>query len=143
MAHTKVGTAFTELVLNIFKLNGALLEAGNALTKPVGQSSARWQVMGCIDNQALSVATIARIMGLARQSVQRTADILVLEGLAKYEENPEHKRAQLLCLTKKGLLALEQIETAQAAWANTLGKKLGKTELEAINAALARVLEVL
>jgi DNA-binding MarR family transcriptional regulator len=143
MAHTKVGTAFTELVLNIFKLNGALLEAGNTLTKPAGQSSARWQVMGCIDNQALSVAAIARIMGLARQSVQRTADILVLEGLAKYEENPEHKRAQLLRLSKKGLLVLEQIETAQATWANTLGKKLGKTELETINAALARVLEVL
>jgi DNA-binding MarR family transcriptional regulator len=143
MTHTKAGTAFTELVIKIFKLNGVLLEAGDALTKPVGQSSARWQVMGCVDSQALSVAAIARIMGLTRQSVQRTADILVLEELAKFEENPEHKRAQLLRLTTKGLLALEQIETAQQKWANNLGKKLGQTELETINAALARILEVL
>jgi DNA-binding MarR family transcriptional regulator len=143
MTHTKAGTAFTELVINIFKLNGVLLEAGDALTKPAGQSSARWQVMGCVDSQALSVAAIARIMGLTRQSVQRTADNLVLEELAKFEENPEHKRAQLLRLTTKGLLALEQIETAQQKWANNLGKKLGQTELETINAALARVLEVL
>jgi DNA-binding MarR family transcriptional regulator len=143
MTHTKAGTAFTELVINIFKLNGVLLEAGDALTKPVGQSSARWQVMGCVDSQALSVAAIARIMGLTRQSVQRTADILVLEELAKFEENPEHKRAQLLRLTTKGLLTLEQIETAQQKWANNLGKKLGQTELETINAALARIFEVL
>jgi DNA-binding MarR family transcriptional regulator len=143
MTHTKAGTAFTELVINIFKLNGVLLEAGNTLTKPVGQSSARWQVMGCVDTQSLSVAAIARIMGLTRQSVQRTADILVLEELAKFEENPEHKRAQLLRLTTKGLLALQQIETAQQKWANHLGKILGKTELETINAALARILEVL
>jgi DNA-binding MarR family transcriptional regulator len=143
MTHTKAGTAFTELVINIFKLNGVLLEAGDALTKPVGQSSARWQVMGCVDSQALSVAAIARIMGLTRQSVQRTADILVLEELAKFEENPEHKRAQLLHLTTKGLLALQQIETAQQKWANNLGKKLGQTELETINAALARIFEVL
>ncbi len=143
MAHSKAGSAFTELVLNIFKLNGAFLEAGNQLTKLAEQSSARWQVMGCVDKEGLSVAAIARIMGLARQSVQRTADILVLEGLATYQENPEHKRAKLLRLTRKGLAALEQIETAQAIWANELGKKLGKTELEVLNAALARVLEAL
>ncbi len=142
MAHSKAGLAFTKMVLTIFRLNGLLLKTGDALTKPARQSSARWQVMGCVDTQALSVVAIARIMGLARQSVQRTADILVLEGLAQYEKNPDHKRAQLLRLTKKGSSTLEQIETAQAVWANNLGKKLGKTELEAINAALTRVLEI-
>jgi hypothetical protein len=37
------GNAFTELILEVFRLNGLLLEAGDRLTHPVGLSSARWQ----------------------------------------------------------------------------------------------------
>jgi DNA-binding MarR family transcriptional regulator len=143
MAHTNAGAAFTELVLNTFKLNGLLLEAGDRLSQPTGQSSARWQVMGCIDESALSVAQIARLMGLTRQSVQRIADLLVADDLARYEEKPVHKRAKLLRLTQTGAATLEQIETAQRRWANDLGGQLGLKELEEVNLALARVVEVM
>lgn len=41
------------------------------------------------------VAAIARAMGLARQSVQRTADLLEAEGLVEYVENPAHRAGQV------------------------------------------------
>lgn len=139
MKYTRSGEAFTHLVLSVFRLNGLLLEAGDQLASPVGQTSARWQVMGCIDDEARSVADIARIMGLARQSVQRVADLLVKDGLAVYSENPHHKRAKLLKLNAKGLKALRTIEAAQYLWANKLGEEIGERDL----AKVAKVLEQL
>ena len=64
---TPVGECLTELVLETFRLNGAILVAGNRMTKPHGLTSARWQVMGAIDiaGTPLTVAQIARRMGLA------------------------------------------------------------------------------
>jgi DNA-binding MarR family transcriptional regulator len=129
MPYTPAGEAFTNLVLTVFRLNGLLLEAGDHLTAPVGQTSARWQVMGCIDDEARTVADVARIMGLARQSVQRVADLLVKDGLAVYSENPHHKRAKLLKLNARGLKALRTIEKAQRLWANEVGKEMGERDL--------------
>jgi DNA-binding MarR family transcriptional regulator len=143
MQYTPAGEAFTNLVLMVFRLNGLLLEAGDRMTEPVGQTSARWQVMGCVDDKARSVAEVARIMGLARQSVQRIADLLVKDGLAVYEANPEHKRAKLLKLNAKGLKTLRTIERAQRSWANKLGKELGKRDLGKVNEVLEHLRELL
>ncbi len=85
--------------------------------------------MGCIDDEARTVADVARIMGLARQSVQRIADLLVKDGLAVYTENPNHKRAKLIKLNAKGLKALRTIEKAQRTWANAIGKEIGERDL--------------
>jgi DNA-binding MarR family transcriptional regulator len=41
-------------------------------------------------------------MGLARQSVQCVADALKDDGLIRYEPNPDHRRAKLVCLTEAG-----------------------------------------
>jgi DNA-binding MarR family transcriptional regulator len=143
MKHTPAGEAFTNLVLTVFRLNGLLLESGDRLAAPVGQTSARWQIMGCIDDEARSVAEIARIMGLARQSVQRIADLLVKDGLAVYEENPAHKRAKLLKLNARGLKALRVIEKAQRTWANEVGKEIGERELVKVKKVLEHLLEIL
>ena len=62
-------SAFTELILEVFRLNGLLLEAGDRITQPVGLSSARWQVLGVVEHEPTPVAHVARIMGLTRQSV--------------------------------------------------------------------------
>jgi DNA-binding MarR family transcriptional regulator len=55
---------------------------------------------------------IARRLGLTRQSVQRTADALVDEGLAAYEPNPDHQRSPLLILTDHGREVLRGINGA-------------------------------
>jgi DNA-binding MarR family transcriptional regulator len=135
--------AFTRLVLLVFRLNGLLLDAGDRLAAPVGQTSARWQVMGVIDHEPLTVSAVARVMGLRRQSVQRTADLLAADGVAEYLDNPADRRARLLTLTPAGRRALRTIERAQRAWAVELGEGVGLEPLLQAEAALERMIALL
>lgn len=139
-ARTPAGEAFSELVVGVFRLNGLLAAAGDALAQPAGQTSARWRVLAAVEDAPATAAQIARAWGLARQSVQRVADVLVREGLAAYEENPGHRRAQLVRLTPQGRSVLRTIQAAQRAWADALGAELGEADLRKANVVLARVL---
>lgn len=94
-------TLFSELVIEVFRLNRLLLDAGDTLAGPAGLTSARWQVLGVVEHGPVPAANIARIMGLTRQAVQRTADSLEADGLIAYRPNPHHRRAQLLTLTSR------------------------------------------
>jgi DNA-binding MarR family transcriptional regulator len=132
--------AFTRLVLLVFRLNGLLLDAGDRLAAPVGQTSARWQVMGVIDHEPLTVSAVARVMGLRRQSVQRTADLLAADGVAEYVDNPADRRARLLTLTPAGRRALRKIEHAQRRWAAELGEGVGLEPLLQAERAVERII---
>jgi DNA-binding MarR family transcriptional regulator len=103
------------LALEVFRLNGALIRFGDALVKPLGLTSARWQVLGSIAHGAgtFSVARLADNMGLARQSVQRIVDELAEAGLVGFAPNPAHKRAKLVTMTPQGEEAFRQ---ASALW---------------------------
>ncbi|HEY9660360.1 MAG TPA: MarR family transcriptional regulator [Allocoleopsis sp.] len=124
------GSTFTKLILDVFRLNGLLLEAGDRLTHPVGLSSARWQVLGVVGDQPTPVAHVARIMGLTRQSVQQTADALANDGFITYTDNPHHRRAKLMTITPKGRQALNYIEQRQIEWANQVSETLSLEALE-------------
>ena len=117
---TPTAEALTDLILEIFRVNGDLLVAGDRLTSGTGQTSSRWQVLGAIRTTAQPVAAIAREMGLARQSVQRTADLLARDGLVEYADNPAHRRAKLVRLTVTGRDTLAEISARQVAWTNAL-----------------------
>jgi DNA-binding MarR family transcriptional regulator len=140
---TPAGDAFTTVVLQVLKLSGLLTMAGDELAKVGGQTGARWQVLAAIEHSPASVARISRLMGLARQSVQRIADLLERDGLASFEANPDHLRAKLLRLTPAGMSALRAIQIAQAPWADQLGAEIGENDLEQANAILERVLGAL
>lgn len=131
MPHTKAGKAFTELILETFQFNGRLLAAGDRLTKPLGLTSSRWQVLGAIETQSLSVAQIARKMGLARQNVQRLADVLEKEGIVEYAPNPDHKRAKLVGLTQRGRTASKKLGVLQEQWANGTASGVSAPEIQA------------
>jgi len=139
---TPAGDAFSWLAFQVLRLSGLLTEAGDRLSAPAGQSSARWQVLAAIEHEPSSVADIARSLGLARQSVQRIADVLEREGYTVYEENPKHRRAKLLRLTRTGRSSLRSIQVAQRAWANEVGKSLGVSELRRASEVLARVTDL-
>lgn len=124
------GSAFTDLILEVFRLNGLLLEAGDRLTDPVGLSSARWQVLGVVEHQPTPVANVARIMGLTRQSVQQTADALAGDGFITYTDNPHHRRAKLMTITPKGRKALDYVQQCQIEWANQVSETLSLEALE-------------
>ena len=105
------GEALRQLVLEVFRLNGALLRHGAALTAPVGQTQARWQVIGAVAEATRTVPQIARRMGMSRQSVQRVADLLVKDDILRFDPNPDHARSPLLRLTPHG----EEVEAQLAA----------------------------
>lgn len=136
---TPAGEAFSDLVVQALRVHGLLIAAGNRMAKPAGQTEARWQVLGVIEHGAATVAEIARVFGLARQSVQRTADALQLDGLAAFEDNPRHRRARLLRITPAGIAVLRKIQASQRVWADELGAQLGESDLRHASEVLARV----
>ena len=120
------------VALTTFRLNGQVLEVAEELARPVGLTAAWWQVLGAVLPEPLSVAGIARAMGITRQSVQRIADLLVERGLAEYRTNPAHRRAKLLAPTDAGREAVGRIDPAHAALARRLTQEMG---FEAFHAA--------
>ena len=128
--HSPEGAILTALILETFRLNGRLLAAGDYLTSDLGLSSARWQVMGTIEETPLSVAQIARNMGLTRQAVQRVTNVLDDEGMVEFAENPDHQRAKLVRLTSEGRAALEEVSRRQVEWSNGHAEGLGTEKIE-------------
>ena len=143
LPRTRAGEELSRFVVQVFRLDGLLSAAGDALAAPAGQTTARWRVLAAVEERPLSVAQIARAWSFARQSVQRVADLLEQDGLIAYEENPGHRRAKLVRLTPRGRAALRRIQSEQRAWANRLGKRIGAEKLERANAVLARVIEAM
>ncbi len=131
----------TDLVLEVFQLNGQFLQAGDRLTRPFGLTSARWQVMGAVylAGQPLTVAQIGRRMGLSRQAVQRIANDLEKLGFCSFAPNPDHARAKLVLLTDKGQDTLTTLNRAQEQWVTELGKGLDE---KAISNALTLLRQV-
>lgn len=131
--HTPEGSALTSLMLEIFRVNGALLEAGDQLTREIGLTSARWQVLGAIvlAVEPRPVAFLARSMGLARQSVQRVVDDLKSEGFVVLAPNPHHRRAWLVQLTEKGREAYDAAIGREVPWANRLAQGLSEVQIDA------------
>jgi DNA-binding MarR family transcriptional regulator len=140
---TAAGDALSELVVHVFRLDGMLKATGDALAGPAGQTTARWRVLAAVEGTPMTVAQIARAWSLTRQSVQRIADLLERDGLVAYEENPAHRRAQLVRLTATGDAALRRIRAAQRDWANAVGDRIAADDLQAANRILARVIDAL
>jgi DNA-binding MarR family transcriptional regulator len=135
--------AITRIVLLVFRLNGRLLAAGDRLVEDLGLTSARWQVLGAIavGQTAQSVASIARRMGLTRQAVQRTVNELVRSGLLEFAPNPDHQRAQLVVLTKQGVVAFDAATARQVPWAIALGADFRDRDVATTEHVLAMLTE--
>lgn len=121
---TTTGTALTDLILPLFRLNSRLVMMGDRLVAGLGLTSARWQVLGAIvaGEHPRPVAWIARDLGGNRQNVQRIVNDLHKEGLIDFEPNPHHKRAQLVVLTAKGRAVYDQAMERWTPWANSLAE---------------------
>lgn len=140
---TPEGEVLTSVILETFRLNGEMLEAGNKLTKPFGLTSARWQVMGAIDlaGQPMTVAQIARRMGLARQGVQRIVNDLVKLGMLCFETNIDHKRAPLISISEAGQKVMVKVSEAQVTWINELSKGFSERRLKQAVKVLGEIRE--
>ncbi|HEX2884549.1 MAG TPA: MarR family transcriptional regulator [Candidatus Limnocylindria bacterium] len=124
------------LAKSTFRLNGRFLAIGEELARSTGLTASLWLVLGSVLREPRTVADIARDIGVARQSAQRTADLLVGRGLATYRPNPAHRRAKLLDPTPEGRRAIERIAPAHRAYARRLTDTVGLEEAERLLAAL-------
>ncbi|MDZ5450811.1 MarR family winged helix-turn-helix transcriptional regulator [Labrys sp. ZIDIC5] len=127
------GEGVTALILEVFRLNGRLLAAGDRLVSGVGLSSARWQVLGAVAlaGAPRPVAHLARSMGLNRQGVQRIVNELAQEGILDFRDNPHHRRARLVAMTARGKAAYEAANRLQKPWVDALAQGLAAEDVEA------------
>jgi len=130
--------ALTSLILEVFRLNGCLIAAGDDLVADLGLTSARWQVLGAIAlaPAAETVARLARAMGLQRQGVQRIVNELAAEGVLTLEDNPHHRRAKLVRLTRKGEALFEAAGRRQRPWAKRLARGLDARTIDSARGVL-------
>jgi len=133
---------FQRLVIGVFRLNGALLTAGDRLVADLGLTSARWQVLGAAVTAPvpLTVAHIARNMGLTRQTVRTTVRELEASGFVRLAPNPHHQRAHLVVPTPTGSDAYAAAADRQAAWAKGIARDLDGADMTAAAEVLMTLL---
>jgi DNA-binding MarR family transcriptional regulator len=134
-----------ELALAVFAANGRLVSAGNALVEHLGLSSAWWQVLAALRYAAepLTVAAIARNMGLTRQAVQRIVDLLAEQRLVTFADNPHHRRAKLVVLTAAGLDAVAGAEDAAAPIDRAIVERIGAARIRDAVATLQAMVAII
>ncbi len=125
--------------LAIFWVNGLLMNVGEKITKPLGQSSARWQVLGRAGFPSQTVSQMAREMGLTRQSVQRVVNALKGDGLVALEEMPGDRRTSLVSLTRAGQKVLAAIYKRNSMWTNRISHRIAAEEFERAIELLERI----
>ena len=141
--HTAAGAVLTDLIIPTIQLEAHFSRAGEAIAARAGQTLARWLALEMVANHPATVAQVARRLALTRQSVQRIADLLEEDGLAEYGDNPDHQTSKLVRLTPRGRQTLRTIQTAQRAWANSIGAKIGEANLRQARRVVDHLTQVL
>ena len=133
----------TDIILDIFQLNGLLIQEGDKLTKDLELTSARWKILGALSlaTKPMTVSDIAKTMGQTRQAVQRLANEMKDDGFLHYDNNPRHKRAKVLILESKGKEYFKLLEERQIRWVNSLSKGLTKQKLEMTTKTLRQLID--
>lgn len=128
--------AYRRFVADVYELAGTSRETSERIARASGQTAARWHVMSVVSEQAATVATIARRLGLTRQSVQRVVNDLVDGRLVALHPNPDHARASLVALTPEGERVVEEL-FARSEASRTRLLELAEVEAADLDAARA------
>jgi DNA-binding MarR family transcriptional regulator len=124
------------IVADIYQLAGQLRRNADAIARPMGQTQARWQVLSAASAEPKTVPQIARRLGVARQNVQRIADLLIAEGLAAPSPNPDHKTSPFLVLTGEGRATLASLMSSAKAYHRELADEMPAADVSALRRAL-------
>ncbi|MFE9929690.1 MarR family winged helix-turn-helix transcriptional regulator [Streptomyces sp. NPDC005533] len=106
-----------------------------------GQTQSRWQLLSVASEEPLTVARVARRLGVARQGVQRVANDLVREELAWFAPNPDHRGSPLLTLTPTGQDTLRRITTRASAIHRALTADIATPDIVATRGLLHRLID--
>ena len=118
--------------MELFRVSGLILNAGDRLAAHLGLTGTRWQILGAIVRAGppQTVARLARNLGANRQNVQRIVNDLRGMEFLTFATNPRHRRAQLVLLTTQGQQAYEAAMELQAPWVNQITHDLDPQDLE-------------
>lgn len=118
--------ALSELTLTVFRLNGVLMQWGDSLARPLGLTSARWQMLGAIAlaGKPLTAPQIAEAMGVSRQGAQKQLNVLEDAKLVAPRANPAHRRSPLYELTPLGRQQFDRIDQLWREHASQIAKQL-------------------
>ena len=141
MNQSQKGLLFTEIVLEVFKLGGLLVNEGDQMGLEYGITSARWKILGALflAGEPQTVPQIARRMGLTRQGVQRLVDAMHKDDLLLFSKNPDHKRAKLIDLTDIGRDIFFKLDEKQSKQAIAHSSNLSQEELETALSVLKKI----
>jgi DNA-binding MarR family transcriptional regulator len=128
------------LVATVFEVAGELRRVGETEAATAGQTQARWQVLSVVSDGEWTVPRAARRLGIKRQSVQRTVDLLVDDGLVTLHENPHHARSPLVRLTPAGRRVLDRINRVADEWHRDVARRLDRHALETTQTTLGQLL---
>ncbi len=130
--------AIDRLIGEVFRLYGAIVAAGDVVTRPFGLSRARWQVMGAIEaSGGATVSDLARRVGVTRQAVQRITTEMVAEGYFELVDNPRHRRAKKVVMTDSGWRSYNALTEAWRPTAERMDRWFGSEDIGSIAGKLA------
>lgn len=128
------------IVADIYELAGSLRQRGETIAAAADQTQARWQVMSAASGDRHTVPQIARRLGVSRQNVQRIADLLVDDGSAAFEDNPDHRGSPYLTLSKSGTATLTKLSKAAGSYHATLADKMSAAEIASLHRGLRKLI---
>ncbi|CAN5704457.1 MarR family winged helix-turn-helix transcriptional regulator [soil metagenome] len=131
------------LVADVYELAGILRRLGEALAATEGQTQARWQLLSAISADGMTVPRAARRLGITRQAVQRASNELVSDGLAEFQENPDHRTSPLLSPTVDGRRVLSAINRRAATAHHRLRESVGTTAIEDTRSGIKQLIAAL
>lgn len=116
MPRTDSGEEAKRLLAEVSRLHSALLAAADHMARPYGLTAARWDVLAAVRDEPRTVSGVARLLGLTRQSVQRSVARLEADGFVHLADNPHHRRSMLVVPTDSGAKTLAALAGERARW---------------------------
>lgn len=92
-------------------------------------ASRRWTLRRLMRDGPLTVAALARIRTVRRQSLQPVVDALVREELLELAPNPAHARSPLVRLTSEGIRLTERLDRIDAAVLRSVARGITDDDL--------------
>ena len=131
------------IVADIYELAGGFRRVGEGIARTIGQTQARWQVLSAASDMPKTVPQIARRLGVSRQNVQHIAEALVGASLARFVDNPDHRRSPHLVLTGEGQTTLATLTRVARRHHQALARSLEGLDLIALRQDIRAVLAAL
>jgi DNA-binding MarR family transcriptional regulator len=112
---------------------------GEEIARDVGQTQARWQVLSAASDIAKTVPQLARTLGASRQNVQRIANALVRDRLARFVANPDHRSSPHVILSEEGRATLANLTRSARSRHRALAAGLKGIDLAALRRDLRQI----